>query len=67
MASRIERDELIRLIEQQAQVVEVLPRPEYDYEHIAGAVSIPLRELDERAPRELDKNKSVVVYCNDYL
>jgi rhodanese-related sulfurtransferase len=67
MMKRIERDELRTLIEQGAQVVEVLPREEYDYEHIAGAVHIPLREVDERASQELDKTKAVVVYCNDFL
>lgn len=64
---RIERDELRRLIDQGAQVVEVLPKEEYDYEHIAGAVHVWLRELDDKAPRDLDKSKPVVVYCNDYL
>jgi len=27
---------------------------------------IPLKELDERAPRELDRERPVIVYCNDY-
>lgn len=64
---RIERDELRALIDRGAQVVEVLPKEEYDYEHIAGGVHIPLRELDARASQELDRTKPVVVYCNDYL
>lgn len=67
MVRRIERPELERLRDEGAQVVEVLPRAEYDYEHIAGAISIPLRELDDRGPRELARDKAVVVYCNDYL
>ena len=67
MPTRIERPELKRLIDKGAQIVEVLPKEEYEYEHIAGALSIPLKELDDRAPRELDKDGPVVVYCNDYL
>lgn len=34
--------------------------------HIPGAKSIPLNELEERAPKELDKNKEVIVYCGSY-
>lgn len=68
MPGRIEREELCRLMEEEgAQVVGVLPREEYEYEHLPGAISIPLRELDERAPRELDRERPVVVYCNDFL
>ncbi len=67
MPRRIERPQLRRLIDAGAQVVEVLPKEEYEYEHIKGAVNIPLKQLDDRAPRELDKDELVVVYCNDYL
>jgi len=38
----------------------------YDLGHIPGAVSIPLNEFEERAPRELDKNRPVIVYCGSY-
>ena len=48
-------------------MVEVLPKEEYEYEHIKGAINIPLKEFDDRVPHELDKDKPVVVYCNDYL
>jgi rhodanese-related sulfurtransferase len=64
---RIERAEVQRLVEAGAQLVEVLPRGEYDHEHIAGARHIPLRELDARAPRELDRGELVIVYCHDFL
>jgi rhodanese-related sulfurtransferase len=50
-----------------AQIVEVLPREEYDELHIAGALSIPLKELGERAPRELDPSIPVITYCHDFL
>ena len=40
----VDRDEVQRLVaEEAAQVVEVLPVPEYEDEHIAGAISIPLK------------------------
>jgi hypothetical protein len=63
----IDRDEVQRLlVEENAQLVEVLPAEEFAEEHIVGAVNIPLKELDERARRELDRGRAVVVYCNDY-
>jgi rhodanese-related sulfurtransferase len=63
----IDRDEVLRLVgEGAAQVVEVLPAAEYEDEHIAGAISIPLKELDEQAPRLLDGGRPVIVYCYDY-
>ncbi|HKD34587.1 MAG TPA: rhodanese-like domain-containing protein [Gaiellaceae bacterium] len=67
MPTSVDRDELQRLVaEQNAQVVEVLPASDYEKEHITGAINIPLKELDERAPRELERERPVVVYCNDH-
>ena len=65
MPRAIGRDQVRRLIDQAAQVVEVLAPDEYEWAHIRGAVNIPLRELDRRAG-ELDRDRPVVVYCNDY-
>jgi rhodanese-related sulfurtransferase len=48
-----------------AQLVEVLPREEYEEMHLPGAISVPLRHLDAEAPTKLDKTKAVVVYCWD--
>ena len=63
----IDRDEVQRLItEENAQLIEVLPATDYAKEHISGAINIPLKELDERAPRELERGRPVIVYCNDY-
>ena len=67
MAERIEHAELEQLIARGAQVVEVLPSEEYDELHIAGAVNIPLKELDAETVGRLDKRNPVVVYCWDYL
>jgi rhodanese-related sulfurtransferase len=67
MPTSIDRDEVQRLItEENAQLVEVLPATDYAEERIVGAINIPLKELDERAPRELDREQPVIVYCNDY-
>jgi rhodanese-related sulfurtransferase len=67
MPASIDRDQVRRLIaEEGAQLVEVLPAKEFGEEHIVGAVNIPLKELDQRASRELDRDRPVIVYCNDY-
>lgn len=43
MPTPIRRDEVQRLIRDEgAQLVEVLPPPEYEEEHIEGAINIPL-------------------------
>ena len=67
MATPVERSEVQRLrADEDAQLVEVLPAKEFGEEHIVGAMNIPLKQLDERAPRELDRERPVIVYCNDY-
>jgi rhodanese-related sulfurtransferase len=67
MPQSIDHTEVRRLIsEESAQLVEVLPAEEFSEEHIANPINIPLKELDERAVRELDRQRPVIVYCNDY-
>jgi rhodanese-related sulfurtransferase len=61
------REDVQRLAETGGQIVEVLPREQYDELHIKGAVNVPLRELDVRGPSELDVRAAVVTYCNDFL
>ena len=45
--------------------VEVLAREEYEREHIAAAVSIPLARLGREAGR-LPRDRAIIVYCYDY-
>jgi rhodanese-related sulfurtransferase len=67
MPDSIDRDEVRRLIsEEDAQLVEVLPATDFEKEHLTGAINIPLKELDQRAPHELERERPVIVYCNDY-
>jgi rhodanese-related sulfurtransferase len=63
----VTREHVQRLLAARAQLVETLPREEYDELHIAGAVNIPLREIGERALAELDPSRPVIVYCQDFL
>jgi len=49
------------------QLVEVLPPAEYAELRLPGAISIPLKALDQESTAELDRSKAVVVYCWDGL
>jgi hypothetical protein len=62
----VTREDVQRLLAEGAQLVEVLPRGEYEELHLAGAVNIPLKELGERAA-ELDAARPVITYCHDFL
>ena len=66
MPTEVDRRELQRLREQGAVVIEVLPAGEYEMEHIAGAINLPLKELDAAAVAHLQRDQPVVVYCNDF-
>ncbi len=63
MATRIWRDEVQRLVrDEAAQMVEVLPPAEFEGEHIQGANNIPLKSLNEETTSNLDKDRPVIVY-----
>jgi rhodanese-related sulfurtransferase len=65
MPGNIDRKELQRLVGAGAQLVEVLPREEYEEEHLPGAINIPLRKIDTEARERLDPSRPVIVYCWD--
>jgi rhodanese-related sulfurtransferase len=65
MPREIGLDETRLLIDRGAQVVEVLPRKEFEEEHLPGAVNIPLKTLTRDAARALDEARPVVLYCWD--
>ena len=68
MARAVDLHGLRELVDRRAQVVEVLPREEYEELHLPGALHLPLKELDaERAGALLDRARAVVVYCWDGL
>ena len=67
MTARIELLELQRLVDQGAQLVEVLPPAEYAEVHLPGAINIPLKQLDTDTTAPLDRRQPIVVYCHDYL
>ena len=65
MAREIDRDGLRRLMEQGAQLVDVLPPPEYSEDHLPAAINLPLRKIEAEASQVLDPSRPVIVYCWD--
>jgi rhodanese-related sulfurtransferase len=65
MAQEIDRDRVRRLMEQGAQIVDVLPAREYSEEHLPGAINLPLRRIETEAASRLDPTRAIVVYCWD--
>ena len=65
MARRIDREQVRRLMDQGAQIVDVLPAREYGEEHLPGAINLPLRRIEIEAVSVLDPRRSIVVYCAD--
>jgi rhodanese-related sulfurtransferase len=66
MPTEINREEVRTMATAGAQLVETLPAGQYDEERLPGAISIPLKKLDDRTAGTLDRNRPVIVYCNDY-
>jgi rhodanese-related sulfurtransferase len=67
MPTTVDRDAVVELIERGAQLVEVLPRDEYDEEHLPDAIHLPLKSLGRDTVAVLDRDRPVVVYCWDGL
>ncbi len=68
MPTRIDNERLRSLLEaSEVQLVDVLPPEEYEEEHLAGAISLPLKRLDASTAGVLDRSRPVVVYCWDYI
>jgi rhodanese-related sulfurtransferase len=65
MPTDVGLEEMRRLVDDGAQIVEVLPPREYEEEHLPGAINIPLKTLNESSAAQLHKNRPVVVYCWD--
>src|SRR5229473_8085608 len=67
MAPTVDLAGVKELLDRGAQLVEVLPYQEYQELHLPDAINIPLKELDARRAKRLDRERPVVVYCWDAL
>lgn len=66
MAGQIDRHGVQRLLQENAQLVDVLSAKDYEAEHIPRAINIPLKTLGQDVARRLDGERQVIVYCHDY-
>ena len=67
MVKSIGIEEAEQLVAGGAQLVEVLPEEDYEFEHIAGAMNLPLKKLHAVSAGKLNRSRPIVVYCNDAL
>lgn len=59
----VHREDLLnRVKEGSVTVLDVRPPAEYDAGHIAGAISLPLKELERRLS-DLPRDQEIVAYC----
>jgi rhodanese-related sulfurtransferase len=65
MPTEINRNQLQELVQNGAQLVEVLPPDEYEEDHLPGAINLPLRRIETEAVHILDRARPVIVYCWD--
>ncbi len=65
MPAVVDRELLRKLVDEGAQLVEVLPANEYREDHLPGAINLPLRRLEKEARDVLDSARPVIVYCWD--
>ncbi|HEY8864087.1 MAG TPA: rhodanese-like domain-containing protein [Candidatus Dormibacteraeota bacterium] len=64
MSTLIDRATVQKMANEGSQLVEVLPAKEYAEDHLPGALSHPLGQLDKEAG-EIDRQRPVIVYCWD--
>jgi rhodanese-related sulfurtransferase len=65
VATRVDIDRMLCLVQEGAPVVDVLPATIFVQEHIPGAVNIPLETFSPDAVANMDKRSPVVLYCFD--
>ena len=66
MPTVIDRHSVQQLVQQGAQLIDVLGAREYEAEHIPGAINIPLKTLSRETAKRLDPRRPVITYCHDY-
>lgn len=65
----ISRDQLLNMIKNKEnfRLVEVLSREQYAEGHLPSAISLPVNEIIDSAPKIFpDKKEKIVVYCMNF-
>jgi rhodanese-related sulfurtransferase len=61
MPTEIDSDEVQRLVQDEdAALLDVLPRREFTEEHLLGATNVPLKELTADAVAGLDRERPII-------
>jgi rhodanese-related sulfurtransferase len=63
MPVEIGHDEVQHLTAAGAYLLDVREREGYHAEHLPGAVSLPIKSLDQETAAHLDRNRPVITYC----
>ena len=58
--------EVRKLLDQGAQLIDVLDPEDFEHSHLPGAINIPLKALTAATTSRLDRNRPVIVYCDDF-
>lgn len=67
MFESIDRERVRRLVDDGAQVVEVLEETQFRRAHLPGALHMPAWEMTRERAGTLDRQRPIVVYCFDNL
>ena len=65
MPKDIDRDEVQRLANSGARIIDVLPKADYEQFHLPGAISIQLEKIDAASTGHLPKDQPLITYCQD--
>ena len=65
MPTIIDREQVMAMVAEGAQLVEVLDRDEYAEEHLRGASNLPLAELRADTAAAFERDRPIIVYCHD--
>ena len=67
MILTIDRDFLLKMISSNKdyKLVDVMPENSYNYEHIKGAISIPMEDIEKTAEYKMRKDDFIVIYSKD--
>ena len=65
MPTPIDRNQVQQLVARGADLIEVLPAEEYVEDHLPGARSLPLAQIDAGSAPAIQGGRPVIVYCWD--
>ena len=68
MGKKITRDDLMNMISsgEKFRLVDVSARDHFELEHIKGAISLPVDEIEGKALSVFNKDETIIVYCASF-